>query len=55
MVKDGKICGDIKRQFLNSVDYMRITPTIGGVGKLATVVLFSKLFTNAAKTRGIDI
>lgn len=54
-VKDGKICGDVTRVFLDDIDYMRITPTIGGVGKLATVVLFSKLFTNAAKTRGIDI
>lgn len=55
-IKNDKICGDIQRTlYFDKAEYMRMTPTIGGVGKLATVVLFSKLFTNAAKIRGIDI
>ena len=52
--KTGNICGDIDRTGLAPyTGTMKITPTIGGIGKLATTILFSKLFANAANSRGI--
>ena len=41
----GKVCGDV--DFNSFPDNFRITPVPGGIGKLATVVLFTKVFTNA--------
>lgn len=43
--KNGKVCGDV--DFNSFPDNFRITPVPGGIGKLATVVLFTKVFTNA--------
>lgn len=42
---NGKVCGDV--DFNSFPDNFRITPVPGGIGKLATVVLFTKVFTNA--------
>ena len=43
--ENGKVCGDV--DFNSFPDNFRITPVPGGIGKLATVVLFTKVFTNA--------
>ena len=49
--ENGKICGDF--DFESYVDAtVFITPVPGGIGQLATVVLFAKLFTAAAQARG---
>lgn len=47
---DGKICGDVD---IESFAHTKaaITPVPNGVGKLATKVLFSKLFYNASQTQ----
>ena len=42
---NGKVCGDV--DFNSFPDNFRITLVPGGIGKLATVVLFTKVFTNA--------
>ena len=49
--EDGKICGDFDYESFADLD-IHITPVPGGIGQLATVVLFSKLFTGAAHSRG---
>lgn len=41
-----KICGDFDITSFGDID-CKYTPVPGGVGKLATVILFAKLFTNA--------
>lgn len=46
----GKICGDVDIESFKHTN-ARISPVPGGVGKLATQVLFSKLFFNAGQTR----
>lgn len=46
--EDGKICGDVDTDSFKDTD-IQITEVPGGIGKLATVVLFAKLFSNAAK------
>ena len=43
--ENGKVCGDV--DFNSFPDNFRITPVPGGIGKLATVVLFTKVFKNA--------
>lgn len=43
--ENGKLCGDV--DFNSFPDTFRITPVPGGIGKLATVVLFAKVFKNA--------
>lgn len=48
--ENGKLCGDVDRQWYESVnDRGYITPVKGGVGKVTTTVLFSKLFNSAAE------
>lgn len=47
----GSICGDFDIESFKDTD-VSITPVPGCIGKLATVVLFSKLFTNACKLKG---
>lgn len=42
---NGKLCGDVC--FDSFDDKVKITPVPGGIGKLATVVLFVKVFKNA--------
>ena len=42
---NGKLCGDV--YFDSFDDRVKITPVPGGIGKLATVVLFTKVFKNA--------
>lgn len=42
---NGKVCGDV--DFNSFPDSFKITPVPGGIGKLATVVLFTKVFKNA--------
>lgn len=42
---NGKLCGDV--YFDSFDDKVKITPVPGGIGKLATVVLFTKVFKNA--------
>lgn len=49
--ENGKLCGDCDIDSFKDID-IHITPVPGCVGKLATTVLFSKLFTNAAHMRG---
>jgi 5,10-methylene-tetrahydrofolate dehydrogenase/methenyl tetrahydrofolate cyclohydrolase len=49
--KDGKLCGDIKASDFEKYD-TSITPVPGGVGKLATAILFAKLYTNASALTG---
>ena len=43
--ESGKLCGDV--DFNSFPDTFCITPVPGGIGKLATVVLFTKVFKNA--------
>ena len=43
--ESGKLCGDV--DFNSFPDTFYITPVPGGIGKLATVVLFTKVFKNA--------
>ena len=43
--ENGKVCGDV--DFNSFPDNFKITPVPGGIGKLATVVLFTKVFKNA--------
>lgn len=43
--ESGKLCGDV--DFNSFPDTFCITPVPGGIGKLATVVLFAKIFKNA--------
>lgn len=53
--ENGKICGDIdvdSFEYVSKSDMCCITPVPGGIGKLSTVVLFSKLFSNAANANG---
>lgn len=47
----GSICGDFDIESFKDTD-VSITPVPGCIGKLATVVLFSKLFTNACMLKG---
>lgn len=48
--ENGKLCGDVDRQWYESVNNGGyITPVKGGVGKVTTTVLFSKLFNSAAE------
>lgn len=49
--KQNKLCGDIKVSDFEDVD-INITPVPGGIGKIATTVLFSKLYVNAASLSG---
>ena len=48
--ENGKICGDIDIDSFRYADdelSLKITPTPGGVGKMAIVCLFAKVFSNA--------
>jgi methylenetetrahydrofolate dehydrogenase (NADP+)/methenyltetrahydrofolate cyclohydrolase len=42
----GKLCGDVDAASFKDYD-VKITPVPGGIGRLATVVLFAKLFVNS--------
>lgn len=46
-----KLCGDVKISDFEDVD-INITPVPRGIGKIATTVLFSKLYVNAAILSG---
>lgn len=48
---EGKLCGDFDFNSFTDLN-VQITPVPGCIGKIATTVLFSKLFTNAAQMRG---
>lgn len=48
---NGKICGDIDYEFLDSQDGV-LVPSPGGVGKVTTTVLFCKLFINFGLANG---
>lgn len=50
--ENGKVCGDFDFESFKEDENIRITPVPGCIGKLATVVLFSKLFSNAAEMNG---
>lgn len=53
--ENGKLCGDVDREWFESMplppnsEDPYITPVIGGVGRMTTTVLFSKLFANSAE------
>lgn len=49
--EEGNLCGDIDREWIKNKgnDQIYITPVTGGVGRMTTTVLFSKLFNNAAE------
>lgn len=49
--EEGKLCGDVDREWIESKENCEIyiTPVTGGVGRMTTTVLFSKLFNNAAE------
>lgn len=51
--ENGKLCGDVDRKWFNELPPLDrdnyITPVIGGVGRMTTTVLFSKLFANATE------
>lgn len=51
--ENGKLCGDVDRKWFESLSSLDvdhyITPVIGGVGRMTTTVLFSKLFANSAE------
>lgn len=47
----GELCGDFDFDSFAETK-VKITPVPGCIGKLATVVLFSKLFSNACRIRG---
>ena len=49
--EEGNLCGDIDREWIknNGNSQIYITPVTGGVGRMTTTVLFSKLFNNAAE------
>ena len=49
--EEGNLCGDVDREWVKSRgnDQLYITPVTGGVGRMTTTVLFSKLFNNAAE------
>lgn len=50
--ENGKVCGDFDFKSFEGINNIKITPVPGCVGKLATVVLFAKLFSNAAEMNG---
>ena len=54
-LKNGQICGDVQKEIFSNIANVKITPTFGGIGKLTTVILFTKLFTNAAKVMGASL
>ena len=49
--EEGNLCGDVDREWVKNKenDQIYITPVTGGVGRMTTTVLFSKLFNNAAE------
>lgn len=49
--EEGRVCGDFDYGSFAELD-VNITPVPGGIGQLATVVLFSKLYTGAAHAKG---
>lgn len=55
--EQGRLCGDVDidsfpQELKDKTNYTQVP---GGIGKLATVILFTKLFTNAAKVMGANL
>jgi methylenetetrahydrofolate dehydrogenase (NADP+)/methenyltetrahydrofolate cyclohydrolase len=44
--EEGKLCGDVRKSDFENTD-VAITPVPGGVGKLATTLLYTKVYVNA--------